>query len=74
MVLQTNQTPEKEFEVISLPLSEFQYYFRGLLVEDHTPLDLASIKTLGIQTFVGVYDDFEQSGVSTLEIDTIYAV
>jgi len=60
-----------EMEEVHLPLTEFAPFFRGQQVEDAPPLDLAQIGAFGLQTFGGVYDDFKQSGVGSLEIDSI---
>lgn len=60
-----------EMEEVDLPLTEFAAFFRGQEVEDAPPLDLAKIGAFGLQTFGGVYDDFKQSGVGSLEIDSI---
>ena len=48
-----------------------QAYFRGSVVEDAPPLDLAKVGVFGLQTFGGVYDEFKQAGVGALEIDFI---
>ena len=53
------------------PIKYFQAYYRGSIVEDAPPLDLENIGTFGLQTFGGVYDEFKQSGVGSLEIDLI---
>ena len=66
------QAPE-DFQVISLPLSEFKPYWRGQLVNDTEPLDAADITSFGIQFYGGVYSPVKQSGPSTLEIDWIKA-
>jgi len=60
-----------EMEEVHLPLTEFAAFFRGQQVEDAPPLDLTKIGAFGLQTFGGVYDDFKQSGVGSLEIDSI---
>jgi len=60
-----------EMEEVHLPLTEFAAFFRGQQVEDAPPLDLNKIGAFGLQTFGGVYDDFKQSGVGSLEIDSI---
>merc|ERR1711872_584316 len=60
-----------EMEEVHLSLTEFAAFFRGQQVEDAPPLDLTKIGAFGLQTFGGVYDDFKQSGVGTLEIDSI---
>ena len=61
----------EDFQRINIPLSEFQAYYRGALVPDAPPLQLEKIGTFGLQTFGGVYDEFKQSGVGSLEIDFI---
>ena len=48
-----------------------QAYYRGSLVEDAPPLDLAKVGIFGLQTFGGVYDEFKQAGVGALELDYI---
>jgi len=58
-------------ETIMIPFNNFQAYYRGSIVEDAPPLDLEKIGTFGLQTFGGVYDEFKQSGVGSLEIDLI---
>ena len=70
--------PFTEFKVntfkLSLRVLEGQYpqaYFRGSVVEDAPPLDLAKVGVFGLQTFGGVYDEFKQAGVGALEIDFI---
>ena len=55
----------------TLEIEYFQAYYRGSIVEDAPPLDLEKIGTFGLQTFGGVYDEFKQSGVGSLEIDLI---
>merc|ERR1711990_227667 len=60
-----------EMEEVHLPLTEFAAFFRGQQVEDAPPLDLTKIGAFGLQTFGGVYDEFKQSGVGSLEIDSI---
>merc|ERR1711990_523941 len=60
-----------EMEEVHLPLTEFAAFFRGQQVEDAPPLDLTKIGAFGLQTFGGVYDEFKQSGVGTLEINSI---
>lgn len=61
----------EDFQRINIPLSDFQAYYRGALVPDAPPLQLEKIGTFGLQTFGGVYDEFKQSGVGSLEIDFI---
>merc|ERR1712032_1307451 len=60
-----------EMEEVHLPLTEFAAFFRGQQVEDAPPVDLTKIGAFGLQTIGGVYDEFKQSGVGTLEIDSI---
>ena len=61
----------EDFKRINIPLSDFQAYYRGALIPDAPPLQLEKIGTFGLQTFGGVYDEFKQSGVGSLEIDFI---
>ena len=61
----------EEFERISIPFSAFKAYYRGAVVPDAPPLDLRKIGIFGLQTFGGVYDDYKQTGVGSLEIDFI---
>ena len=63
-----------DFQEISLPLSNFKYYFRGREDPSHRALNAANITDFGIQLFGGVYEDFKQSGVASLEIDWIKAL
>merc|ERR1711971_1459479 len=60
-----------EMEEVHLPLTEFAAFYRGHQVENAPPLDLTKIGAFGLQTFGGVYDEFKQSGVGTLEIDSV---
>jgi len=60
-----------EMEEVHLPLTEFAAFYRGQQVENAPPLDLTKIGAFGLQTFGGVYDEFKQSGVGTLEIDSV---
>jgi len=66
-----NSLNSSEMEEVHLPLTEFAAFFRGQQVEDAPPLDLTKIGAFGLQTFGGVYDDFKQSSVGTLEIDSV---
>jgi len=61
----------KEFESVNISFSDFQAYYRGSLVIDAPPLQLEKIGTFGLQAFGGVYDEYKQSGVGSLEIDFI---
>lgn len=63
-----------EFQVVQLPLDDFQFYYRGHIQPDAEPLDKSKVTGLGIQVPGGVYSDFKQSGASSLEIDYIQAV
>jgi hypothetical protein len=67
------QAPANEFQVLSLPLSDFKPYWRGQQLPDAEPLDTTSITSVGIQFYGGVYEEGKQSGPSTLEIDWIKA-
>ena len=60
-----------DFQGIKIPFTDFQAYYRGALVPDAPPLQLEKIGTFGLQTFGGVYDEYKQSGVGSLEIDFI---
>lgn len=60
-----------EFERVSIPFSDFKAYYRGAVVLDAPPLDLGKIGIFGLQTFGGVYDEFKQTGVGSLEMDFI---
>jgi len=61
----------KDFQRINIPFTDFQAYYRGALVPDAPPLKLEKIGTFGLQSFGGVYDEYKQSGVGSLEIDFI---
>ena len=60
-----------EFERINIPFSDFQAYYRGSLVIEAPPLQIEKVGTFGLQAFGGVYDEYKQSGVGSLEIDFI---
>ncbi|XP_050528292.1 uncharacterized protein LOC126898367 [Daktulosphaira vitifoliae] len=71
---------EQQFEVklnsennIELPLMKFKPYFRGKLV-DNVTLNTSSITAFGFQVAGGVYESFKQSGLSSLELDQIWAI
>ena len=64
-------TDSEEFQTIRLSLSEFSAYYRGSVVLDAPPLMISDIGALGLQTFGGVYDEYKQGGVGSLEIDRI---
>ena len=61
----------KDFQTISIPFSDFQAFYRGQVIPDAPPLDLNKIGALGLQAFGGVYDQFKQLGVGSLELDFI---
>lgn len=63
------------FETGFLPFSNFHQDVNGTVNPDEPPLDLANVKTFGLQTFGNVYDDsFKQSGPGSLEIDYVKLV
>ena len=64
----------KDFLTLHLPFQDFHENFRGKVPPDEIPLNLAKIKSIGLQAFGGVYDDFKQNGPCTLEIDYIKVV
>ena len=66
-------TMPRDFESVTLKFSDFHQYKDGHIM-DETPLNVKNIKTIGIQAFGGVYDDFKQSGPGTLEIDYIQLI
>ena len=68
---QALQEDSDDFQTIRVKFSDFQAYYRGALVLDAPPLQLEKIETFGLQTFGGVYDEYKQSGVGSLEIDFI---
>lgn len=58
---------------VKLPLNQFKPYYRGKLVPNQPELNIKNITTFGLQVAGGVYNDFKQSGVSSLEINNIIA-
>ena len=66
-----NVSNSKDFETAFLPFEDFHQYIEDEINPDEVPLNLANIKTIGLQAFGGVYQDFKQSGPATLEIDHI---
>lgn len=60
-----------KFSEISVPLDSFVFYYRGRRNETAPPPNLKAVTLFGIQVYGGVYDDFKQSGVSSLEVDWI---
>lgn len=63
----------QNFSTVSLPLADFKAYYRGREVPDADPLDVSWITSFGLQVYGGVYKTVHQSGVSSLEINTIVA-
>merc|ERR1719348_922570 len=61
----------EDFETIKIPFADFKAFYRGAVVFDAPPLDLQKIGLFGFQTFGGVYDEFKQQGVGSLEIDIV---
>ena len=60
-----------ESETVRLPFSDFKAFYRGQEVPDAPQMDLQKIGAFGLQTFGGVYDQFKQNGVGSLEIDFV---
>jgi len=65
------ETEAEQFTTVRLPFTQFRALYRGQEVEDAPPLDLQKIGAVGLQAFGGVYDQFKQSGVGSLELDYI---
>ena len=61
----------EDFETVRLPFSEFKAFYRGQEIQDAPKMDLKKIGAFGLQTFGGVYDQFKQTGVGSLEIDYV---
>ncbi|XP_046466172.1 uncharacterized protein [Neodiprion pinetum] len=59
------------FSTVSLPLANFTAYYRGKAVPNAKPLDITNITSFGLQVYGGVYGAIHQSGVSSLEVNTI---
>lgn len=57
-----------------MPISEFKPYYRGKIIDNGPTLNVRNITNFGIQVAGGVYDDFKQSGLSSLVFDHIWAV
>jgi len=66
--------PVGDFEVVSMPLSDFKPYRRGRRLDDKFILDKAHITSIGIQTYGGIYQPKKQSGVAALEIEWIKVI
>lgn len=56
-----------------MPLSKFEPYYRGKIIENGPVLNIKNITSFGIQVAGGVYEDFKQSGLSSLIVDQIWA-
>ena len=65
---------KEEFVDVSLPLDEFEAYYRGKKVPDAPPLNAASVISFGFRVAGGVYLPERQSGPSSLEINTVTAI
>ena len=61
----------EDFETVRIPFSEFKAFYRGQEIQDAPNMDLKKIGAFGLQTFGGVYDQFKQTGVGSLEIDYV---
>nr|XP_018898481.1 PREDICTED: uncharacterized protein LOC109031427 [Bemisia tabaci] len=72
---QTFNVPLNEFTTISLPLSNFDPYYRGrkLNSSEAEPLDTSQISSFGFQVYGGVYHPKKQSGISAFEVDWVKA-
>lgn len=66
--------PMDKFDIVTLPLSNFQPYYRGKPPNTSEPLDTSFISSIGLQVYGGVYMPVKQAGVSSLEIEWIKAV
>lgn len=62
-----------EFSTVTLPLSNFKPYHRGMIMNDTEPLDTSNITMFGLQIYGGVYLPYKQRGVSALELETVVA-
>ncbi|KAL7300631.1 hypothetical protein TKK_0006618 [Trichogramma kaykai] len=62
-----------EFREARLALADFKPYWRGREQPQAPPLDLERVSMIGLQVFGGVYMDYKQSGVGSMEIDAIWA-
>lgn len=75
-----NPTFEQKFKVntdsdtiVKLPISQFYPYYRGKIILDGPTLNVKNITSFGIQVAGGVYENFKQSGLSSLVVDQIWA-
>ncbi|VVC45098.1 NADH:ubiquinone oxidoreductase intermediate-associated protein 30,Galactose-binding domain-like [Cinara cedri] len=58
---------------VKMPLLQFLPYYRGKEVIDGPTLNVKNITSFGIQVAGGVYENFKQSGLSSLVLDRICA-
>ncbi len=64
----------RDFQTVTLPLEEFKPYSRGTPLNDTVdPLDITDITSFGLQYYGGVFEEEDQFGPATLEIDWIIA-
>jgi len=61
----------QHFQNIELPLSQFEYYRRGVVDPSYRKIDLSNVVSIGLQVFGGVYEEEKHSGASALEVDWI---
>lgn len=59
--------------IVKLPLLKFEPYYRGKIIPDGPALNVKNITSFGIQVAGGVYEHFKQSGLSSFEVDQIWA-
>lgn len=59
--------------VVKMPISQFKPYYRGRIINDGPTLNVKNITSFGIQVAGGVYENFKQSGLSSLVVDQIRA-
>lgn len=75
-----NPTYEQKFKVntdsdttVKIQISQFKPYYRGKIIIDGPTLNVKNITNFGIQVAGGVYENFKQSGLSSLVVDQIWA-
>ncbi|XP_025208643.1 uncharacterized protein LOC112604003 [Melanaphis sacchari] len=75
-----NPTFEQQFKVntdsdttVKMPISQFKPYYRGKIIKDGPTLNVKNITRFGFQVAGGVYENFKQSGLSSLVVDQIWA-
>ena len=61
----------EEFHTIFVPFSDFNAMHWGYVLVNQPPMDLEKIGAFGLQTTGGVFDEFSQRGVGSLELDFI---